>query len=235
MILIVKLILAHIIGDFILQPEKWVKAKEDKKLKAWQLYVHILIHGIITTLLLANTKYTKLILCIMISHLIIDFIKLHFQKEQTKTLWFIVDQIAHIAIIAFLGIYWLNKETEVLAWIISDTFILITTAVLFLTVPMSITINTLIKPWTESLTNEKNLELKNAGKYIGILERILIFIFIITKHWEAVGFLLATKSVFRFGDLKESSERKLTEYILIGTLLSFGAAIIVALLVTSLL
>jgi hypothetical protein len=37
--------------------------------------------------------------------------------------------------------------------------------------------------------------------------------------------LLAAKSIFRFGDLKEARERKLTEYILIGTLLSFGIAI----------
>jgi len=44
-----------------------------------------------------------------------------------------------------------------------------------------------------------------------------------------VGFLLTAKSVFRFGDLKESKDRKLTEYILIGTLLSFGIAIIVGL------
>jgi len=37
--------------------------------------------------------------------------------------------------------------------------------------------------------------------------------------------LIAAKSVFRFGDLRESKNRKLTEYILIGTLLSFGIAI----------
>jgi hypothetical protein len=41
--------------------------------------------------------------------------------------------------------------------------------------------------------------------------------------------LIAAKSVFRFGDLKESKDRKLTEYILIGTLLSFAMAIITAL------
>ena len=32
------------------------------------------------------------------------------------------------------------------------------------------------------------------------------------------------------GDLKESKDRKLTEYILIGTLLSFGIAILTAIL-----
>ena len=42
---------------------------------------------------------------------------------------------------------------------------------------------------------------------------------------EAVGFLLAAKSVFRFGDLKDDKDRMRTEYVLIGTLLSFGIAI----------
>ncbi|RYE13805.1 MAG: DUF3307 domain-containing protein, partial [Sphingobacteriales bacterium] len=50
-------------------------------------------------------------------------------------------------------------------------------------------------------------------------------------HFEAVGFLLAAKSIFRFGDLKEAHDIKLTEYVLIGTLLSFGMAIVTALLV----
>jgi hypothetical protein len=40
--------------------------------------------------------------------------------------------------------------------------------------------------------------------------------------------LLAAKSIFRFGDLKESKDVKLTEYILIGTLLSFGLGILCA-------
>lgn len=62
--------------------------------------------------------------------------------------------------------------------------------------------------------------------YIGIIERILVFVFIVTNHWEAIGFLLAAKSVFRFGDLKRAKDRRLTEYILVGTLLSFGLAIL---------
>ena len=80
--------------------------------------------------------------------------------------------------------------------------------------------------------NEKSLN--QAGKYIGILERIFVFIFVITGKWEGIGFLLAAKSVFRFGDLKESKDRKLTEYILIGTLLSFGIAIATGMLVVKL-
>lgn len=38
---------------------------------------------------------------------------------------------------------------------------------------------------------------------------------------------MTAKSVFRFGDLKGPTERKLTECILIGTLLNFGLAILI--------
>ena len=67
------------------------------------------------------------------------------------------------------------------------------------------------------------------------IERILIFTFILIKQWPAIGFLIAAKSVFRFGELKEGKERKKTEYILIGTLLSFTFAIIVGILIYSVL
>jgi hypothetical protein len=73
--------------------------------------------------------------------------------------------------------------------------------------------------------------LKNAGRYIGMLERVLIFTFIIMSQPQAIGFLIAAKSVFRFGDLNDSQDRKKTEYILIGTLLSFTCSFIVGLLI----
>lgn len=67
--------------------------------------------------------------------------------------------------------------------------------------------------------------LKNAGKYIGWLERSLILTLLLFDQWSAIGFLATAKSVFRFGDLSRSKDRKLTEYILIGTLLSYSIAI----------
>jgi hypothetical protein len=68
-----------------------------------------------------------------------------------------------------------------------------------------------------------------AGKWIGYLERILVT-FILTGNIEGVGFLLAAKSIFRFGELSKASEIKPTVYILIGTLASFSIAIIVGLI-----
>jgi hypothetical protein len=88
----------------------------------------------------------------------------------------------------------------------------------------SVVIKILISKW-----KQENEATNAAGKYIGIMERNLVFVFIVLNHWEGVGFLLAAKSVFRFGDLTKSHEVRLTEYILIGTLLSFGIAIGIAL------
>ena len=104
----------------------------------------------------------------------------------------------------------------------------ILTAILFLTVPASISIKNLISIWTPN-TNDTKEDLENAGTYIGILERLFIFLFILIGQFSAIGFLLAAKSIFRFGDLTKSKDRKLTEYVLIGTLLSFGIAIVTGL------
>lgn len=65
----------------------------------------------------------------------------------------------------------------------------------------------------------------NAGKWIGYLERILILTFIFTGNIEGIGFLLAAKSVFRFGELNKAKDIKTTEYVLIGTFASFTIAI----------
>jgi hypothetical protein len=77
--------------------------------------------------------------------------------------------------------------------------------------------------------DDSNDSLENAGKYIGILERLFVFVFIALGQWQAIGLLIAAKSVFRFGDLSRAKDRKLTEYILIGTFLSFGLAIAIGL------
>ena len=110
----------------------------------------------------------------------------------------------------------------------------IVTAIVFLTVPSSIFIKIIISIWTPITVHHSKLQtesLVNAGKYIGILERLLVFIFILVNHWEGVGFMIAAKSVFRFSDLAEAKQRKLTEYVLIGTLLSFGIAVLVGILI----
>lgn len=224
--LFIKLLLAHLMGDFLLQPKNWVQQKEAKKLKAWQLYAHTAIHGLLTLLLLWNWSLWPIALWVTGLHFMIDVTKLYFQKENNRTFWFVADQVLHIASLLIIASCWSHLNLEVF----NDSLWIYICAVLFLTTAMPVIMRVLLQKWSDNIDLPGDNALSNAGKYIGILERLLVFVFIIVGHWEAVGFLITAKSVFRFSDLKESKDRKLTEYILIGTLLSFGIAIITALM-----
>ncbi|SFD63835.1 DUF3307 domain-containing protein [Flavobacterium phragmitis] len=234
MILFVKLLLAHLLGDFIWQPGTWVADKEAKKHKSIYLYIHILLHGILVAILAGEIRFIPYAILIAITHGIIDLIKLNFQKKKNKRTWFVVDQIAHILVLICVVLLYENKSLPYF-WE-DNVFWIFATGILLLTKPTSIFIKTIISIWApESKINNQDNSLVAAGNYIGILERLFVFGFILTDHFEAIGFLLAAKSIFRFGDLKEAKDRKLTEYVLIGTLISFGIAILAGLLVQLLL
>ncbi|MEG1023082.1 MAG: DUF3307 domain-containing protein [Flavobacterium sp.] len=233
MILFIKLFLSHLLGDFIWQPNKWVADKETKKHKSIYLYLHVLLHGILAAILVGEISFIPYAAFIAITHGFIDFIKLNFQKKKTKRTWFVVDQIAHILILIAITLLYQNKN--MIHFWLDDEFWILVTGIIFITKPTSIFIKTIISIWNpESQNSNQDNSLANAGNYIGILERLFIFCFILLGHFEAIGFLLAAKSIFRFGDLKEAKDRKLTEYVLIGTLISFGIAILVGQVVQAL-
>ncbi|MFD2528680.1 DUF3307 domain-containing protein [Polaribacter marinaquae] len=236
MLLFLKLLLAHILGDFVLQPNKWVKNKEENKLKSSKLYLHTGIHAILLLILLEFKLniYWLGILVIVTTHFLIDVIKLYFQNDKTKRNWFFIDQLLHIIVLIITTSIYQGLHIE-LANIFTQQNLLLIVALLLVTNVSGIIIKVFITQWNpESKTNNDD-SLAKAGRYIGILERLFVFTFIVTNHWEAIGFLVAAKSVFRFGDLTSSKDRKLTEYILIGTLLSFGLAIIIGILYSYLL
>lgn len=234
MIVLIKLILAHFIGDFLLQPKSWVNEKEIRKAKSLKLYIHIIIHGLLVLLVLWDYSYWLLALILIILHGVIDVTKLYAQNEINKSHWFLIDQALHVISIIALWILFFRPEIDLNALVENTEIWIYATALLLITVVSGIVIRELMSSWSETLNDGNEESLNNAGKYIGMLERIFVFTFVVTGNWEAIGFLLAAKSVFRFGDLKESKDRKLTEYILIGTLLSFGIAIAVGMLLLKL-
>lgn len=233
MIILLKLLLAHFVGDFVLQPRAWAAHKEQYKAKSSRLYLHILLHGALVIVVLWDLKYWLLALTVTFVHGAIDVLKLYVQKTDTKPRWFLIDQGMHLIALVFLWRWWFHPLIgDLLSRIAGNTVWIYVTALIFLTAVSGIVIQVVLSSWASALDVGNEESLNNAGKYIGILERLFVFTFIVTGHWEGVGFLLAAKSVFRFGDLKESKDRKLTEYILIGTLLSFGIAIAAGMLVT---
>jgi len=201
MTLLIKLLLAHFIGDFFMQSQKWVTDKEIRKLKSPILYVHIAIHIVLLFIILWDLTMWPIILIIGSTHLIIDGLKLLAQRESNRRWLFFIDQILHILVI--ISVYYLSTDTTFpVDDLLTENNLLLATCILFLTLPTSILMKTIFTKWDISKLTETNESLSDAGKYIGILERLLVFVFIIVNHWEAVGFLITAKSVFRFGDSK---------------------------------
>jgi hypothetical protein len=228
-LILLKLLLAHLLGDFFLQPTKWVAEKEKRKLRSGKLYLHVGIHISLIFLLFFSIEIWKIALIIGVAHGIIDAIKLSFQHAKTKRIWFFIDQALHFIVILAVWSYY-YQPTISFELLNHSKFWQFIIGALFLTTPAAIFIRFIIAKWVPQDKGSANTtaSLQDAGKFIGILERLLIYLFICTNHFEAVGFLLAAKSIFRFGDLKEAHDLKLTEYVLIGTLLSFGIALIVS-------
>ena len=61
----------------------------------------------------------------------------------------------------------------------------------------------------------------------GELERFLVYVLILVNQFEAIGFLIAAKSILRFGELKE--DRRDAEYVIIGTMWSLVCGLLVTL------
>ena len=229
--LFTKLLLAHLIGDFFLQPRKWVVNKSVNKWKSPYLAVHSAIHFLLIVLIFLDTSLWKAALFIAIIHFLIDGIKLTFQKSR-PLFWFIADQIAHIAVLFWaVHLFW---EPLAIPGVTVQFWVVIT-GLLFLTFPAAFIMQNVLSIWNDEVLLKENSSLPGAGLYIGILERVLVFVSVLTGYLQVVGFLIAAKSVFRFSDLTREKDRKLTEYIIVGTLLSFLLAIAVALLVKKIL
>lgn len=224
--LLLKLILAHLLGDFVLQPNEWVEDKRKKKLKSKYLLLHGLIHFLLLLLVTwADPKFLIGILVVGISHLLIDIGKIYIENKKYNKLIFIGDQILHFLVILLVVNYYYPIEIK---WneIFTNQNLLLLISIITITYVTSILLKILLKDLNP---NKKSSKTNNAGTYIGILERLFIFLFVVINFWEGIGFLLTAKSIFRFGDLKENKDIKLTEYILIGTLLSFGIGILISL------
>ncbi|KDN56484.1 DUF3307 domain-containing protein [Flavobacterium seoulense] len=227
-VLFLSLLLAHLLGDFLLQPTTWVNDKKKRKIRSKYLYYHIGVHLLL--LLIATQfsfKYLLAVILIALSHFGIDCAKLYFEKKKTAKTWFFIDQLLHLMVITCIVYSYFPFEISI-ENLYSQQNLALITALLLVTYVSAIILKVLLSKWSEQIVKVDAGNTNNAGKYIGILERLFIFFFVVLNFWEGIGFLLAAKSIFRFGDLKESKDVRLTEYILIGTLLSFGFGILCA-------
>jgi hypothetical protein len=251
--LLALLFLVHIFADFYCQPISWVKDKNEKHIKSFKLVQHCLVHGILVFIVLSFGGYAMSSalygsLFIFITHFLIDVVKSYLPQ---LSVYFFIDQLLHIIMLIIMWGCLTGQADNTIRYIIAALdykFIAVLTAYIIVLKPTAIIIKMLLEQWSEiargNSNNNENEEqdtksqaededrksLVSAGKVIGLIERLLILTFVLLNQFTGIGFLLAAKSVFRFGDLKEKNDHKMTEYVMLGTLLSVTITVIVGLI-----
>ena len=206
----------HLLADFWLQPASWVSHKKENGWKSTKLIIHALIASVLPVIFTLQLQLWWFVPVILLTHYLIDVVKL----KVKQTMWlFLADQLLHIGILWILSLSFTEitiPESFLHFWIYACGFILITN-------PLGILTGMFLKSVTKSESNPVQL---NASAWIGIFERILILIFVTTGQIQAIGFLVAAKSVFRFSEIQHEGNPK-AEYFLLGTLVSFTLAIVI--------
>jgi hypothetical protein len=239
--ILICLLTAHFLGDFILQSD----ADASRKGRAIILFKHAFIVAATGYILCGIWGLWQIPLILFLTHSLTDYIKATLKKESAYS--FVLDQAVHLAILIAIAI--LIARTKILSVNESSTFwvellgkgflkySILASGLIVAVKTGGILIELAVKPFTDQLKSKERTAIKgatnargfeNGGKVIGYLERSLIFLFILTGQPSGIGFLIAAKSILRFGEIKDHQNRMEAEYIIIGTLMSFGYGIFIA-------
>lgn len=222
---IVALIFAHAMADFTLQTN-WINANKARP--------HVMaLHGIIvwiTAHLALGQVFAPALALLTLAHILIDAAKTYSKINNLPA--FLLDQGAHLVTILAVGFcapglwqtgLWSAHPVLLPLMALAAGLILCLTAGQY-------AIGLLMRPHSMRL---RNVGLRDGGRQIGLLERGLIFLLVLANQPIGIGFLIAAKSILRYGTANR--DQRSAEYVIIGTPASFGWAIAVALATQSLL
>ena len=223
-----------------------MEKKKERGVKSGCFWLHVLLAGGVTYALLMQWTNWIVPLSVSIAHGLIDFWKIRNERsldsinrrkkdgndKQPGSIDFFVDQLLHVAAIVVAWLYLTDTFSRVFPAIMDFFFdkknVTILTAFVIVIWPAGITIEKITEPFRKELAATDSL--RSAGNYIGVSERVLVLIFVLVGRYDAIGFLIAGKSILRVSKDGDGDARKKTEYVLFGTLLSFTVAIVVGLL-----
>ncbi|MBQ7773912.1 MAG: DUF3307 domain-containing protein [Bacteroidales bacterium] len=226
----VRLFLAHAVGDFMCQTDGFCRKKQANGICGFHVYLHSLVIFFLSWIALWNFSCWWIALIIGLVHLFIDVFK------RRDNLWsFLLDQFAHLiclAIGAYIFVHEIPPVIPCYDFGVIDTVCLFALVFLLNGKPANLLIRHLLRVYSvkNPIETDGANESIRSGKLIGNLERWLIIIFMLCGQYEAIGFLVAAKSIIRYKDGDTSK----TEYVLAGTLISVFIAVISGLVLVKL-
>jgi hypothetical protein len=233
----VALLAAHVLADFLLQ-FGWI-LRNKRRIGFFALHVAIVLATILLVLGIDPREHWGLLALITLSHAGLDAVKTFaFDRDWVRArprvdfALFSADQLGHVAFIALAAWIWPTAFAggawaQALGPAAGDYAVLLAAVTGFVIATRTGEFLIMIFMSRFELPAGDDPGLESGGAWIGLLERALVFAFVLAGQVTAIGFLIAAKSVLRF---RYASERSISEYVIIGTLASFGWAIGVALL-----
>lgn len=217
------LLLAHLVADFILQTSASCKSKAEKHARSVHQYIHASIVFALAWLASWDLHFWWGALIIGVAHLCIDIWKSYRPEKLT---WFVLDQVLHVGMQALVAWLWILRHDWSIPMDIELKYVAIMVAAIVCWKPANIFIKLMLRYYSVNMPEGRENGF-NAGALIGTIERWLILIFVCLQRYDALGLLIAAKSIIRFSE-KDTAK---TEYVLAGTLLSIFIAVVAGLLV----
>ncbi|MBS3944779.1 MAG: DUF3307 domain-containing protein [Melioribacter sp.] len=228
---LLSLFASHLVSDFLLQSASMASSKH----KPAQLLKHLFITAATIYIITGAFNLWLLPVLFFVVHGIIDLLKLKFFKDNKLLIPFLFDQILHFITIILAALvieHYSEQPLKDISWwanLFGNNyffFLLLLSALILVSRFGSLFVDISVKPLLDQIEMDNSKRgFINGGKIIGMLERTLILLFVISDNFSAVGFLIAAKSIFRFGEFSNPNNRKESEYIIIGTMISFLLAI----------
>jgi hypothetical protein len=220
------LFLAHLLADFVLQTSSSCRDKSEKHWRSLHQYVHAMIVFALSWLVSWDLSFWWGALMIGFAHLLIDVWK-SYKAEDIK--WFLLDQFFHCLVLIAVAFLWFISHTWEMPSFCSPILLAVFISILICWKPANIFIKLTLKHYSVNMPEEKEGERFNAGALIGNVERWLILVFVYLGRYEALGLLIAAKSIIRFSE----SQTNKTEYVLAGTLMSILIAVLCGLFIVN--
>ncbi len=219
--MILAMLLAHLVGDYILQ---WNQLAAWKSRALAGVTVHCIIVFIVTWLFaMPFQPVWYLVTFIGVMHYLIDAVQFLTKPKFSPLVRFSLDQLAHFIVIfialglgGYLDLSFVSNFVHGLFQ--NDQMMVYLVGYAFLTMPAWV----VIKFAAYGLVNNSPPEFGDNNKYLGILERVLMATFVILGQFLLVPFVVAPRLAMEWQQINQSEK---TAVYLAEWLVSIAAAV----------